>query len=426
MSTAPASVRETIAAINAALTGSDFSCAPVSWDDVQRGTVGGSLSCYGANITDTRLYEKNGTQLFTVRSHNWNEQLGCVSASQLALVASDGSGSLSPLTLETFLQQIGAPHLGGYAGLDSSTDLHIPDLDDKVSIRFQTTFLPVADAAHGAVEFAPEMYNYQTRDDSDPQNLLLLCTTQGVAVQQDGKGAKKVFHHALDPEGSICRYWFEAERSKHRVGGAQKETKDEATAAAARGKATAAVIGTRAMGTRFNVLMTIQVPLQQKARQPSRSSTLFMSSACSEQMCSGSESEYDEESGDEMLDGCLFDYEEDDFACVTRYDGGPLGWVGRQVAQAASKAARYRDRYMYNTVAGGVPEVADVRAAIADMEQLYAACNWNGKLADAGAAFMKSELTASDSAKISAKLTEQPYVPPSVGMVVGGDLFPEK
>ena len=36
--------------------------------------------------------------------------------------------------------------------------------------------------------------------------------------------------------------------------------------ALARGKATAAVIGTRAMGTRFNVLMTIQIPLQQKRK----------------------------------------------------------------------------------------------------------------------------------------------------------------
>ena len=27
----------------------------VSWDDVQRGTVGGKVSCYGSHITDSRL-----------------------------------------------------------------------------------------------------------------------------------------------------------------------------------------------------------------------------------------------------------------------------------------------------------------------------------------------------------------------------------
>jgi len=82
-------------------------------------------------------------------------------------------------------------------------------LDEAVSIRFQTTFLPIEEdpAARGTLEFATEAYNYNTRDDSDPRNLVLLCTTQGTAVQQDGKGAKKLFHHAVDPEdGKIHRY----------------------------------------------------------------------------------------------------------------------------------------------------------------------------------------------------------------------------
>ena len=56
--------------------------------------------------------------------------------------------------------------------------------ESEVSIRFQTTFLPVPDEEFGALEFAPEMYNYQTRSDADPKNLLLLCTTQGSALQQ--------------------------------------------------------------------------------------------------------------------------------------------------------------------------------------------------------------------------------------------------
>lgn len=37
--------------------------------------------------------------------------------------------------------------------------------------------------------------------------------------------------------------------------------REEAAAAAARGKATSSVIGIKAMGTRFNVLMTIQLPV---------------------------------------------------------------------------------------------------------------------------------------------------------------------
>ena len=132
--------------------------------------------------------------------------------------------------------------------------------------RFQTTFIPVQGDdgdALGKLEFATEAYNYNTMDDSDPRNLVLLCTSQGVAVQQDGSGAKKLFHHAVDDQGQIHRNWLEAEESKHKVGGEQRETEEERAEAQARGKATSSVIGIRAMGQRFNVLMTIQVPLQQ-------------------------------------------------------------------------------------------------------------------------------------------------------------------
>ena len=87
-----ASVSDTMTAINGALRTAggayaDYSCKTVSWDDVERGTVGGGLSCWGANITDTRLWEKSGTQLYTVRSDNWNEKLGKVSADEVALVS---------------------------------------------------------------------------------------------------------------------------------------------------------------------------------------------------------------------------------------------------------------------------------------------------------------------------------------------------
>ena len=68
---AAASVDETMRAINAACRAkggahAGYSCKVVSWDDVSRGTVGGNLSCWGANITDTYLKSKDGAQLFTV------------------------------------------------------------------------------------------------------------------------------------------------------------------------------------------------------------------------------------------------------------------------------------------------------------------------------------------------------------------------
>merc|ERR1719389_1403339 len=155
---------------------------------------------------------------------------------------------------------------GAYAGLPSTTDLSRVELDKKVSIRFQTTFLPVGEDELASMEFCSEAYNYNTKSDADPRNLVLLCTSQGLAVQQDGSGAQRLFHHAVDSKGAIHRYWLEAERSRHKVGGPQVETDEERASAAARGKATSSVIGVRAMGTRFNVLMNIQVPLEQAPR----------------------------------------------------------------------------------------------------------------------------------------------------------------
>ena len=63
------------------------------------------------------------------------------------------------------------------------------------------------------IEFAPEAYNYNALSDDDPRDLTLLCTSQGLAVQQDGFGAKKLFHHTVDASGVVHRHWLEAERS---------------------------------------------------------------------------------------------------------------------------------------------------------------------------------------------------------------------
>jgi len=84
-------VNDTMNAINRACKAKggvykEYSCKSVSWDDVKRGNVGGKLSSWGANITDTYLTARDGRRLFTVRSDNWNEKLGVIASSDLALV----------------------------------------------------------------------------------------------------------------------------------------------------------------------------------------------------------------------------------------------------------------------------------------------------------------------------------------------------
>lgn len=397
-----------------------YSCKTVSWDDVTRHTNStGEVSCWGNNITDTYLKSKDGVQLFTIRPDNWNEKLGILTASDVAVVAGNTLStyypqSVSPMTLTDFLRKIGEH--GKYANMDPSTNLSHKELDKKVSIRFQTTFLPLAEGEK-TFEFATESYNYNTRSDKDPKNLLLLCTTQGISIDQDGRGTRRLFTHTIGGDGAVTRHWLEAEQTRHAVGGAQHETTTERADAIRRGKATACVIGTKAMGTRCNVLMTIQVPLKQKPQVSRASSDEYVLQSIN---CSG----YSDPGDDVMLGGLDSDYEYGSFygeagstmaarmhqplqpnkpnkgtSNAARVSTGSKfdTWRGLDI----TKPERHSSEHitvtcvLYYTVANGVPSTADVVAAIDDMEALYAACGQerHGHLSDTPFKFMKTEAT---------------------------------
>ena len=154
---APAtSAKQTADAMNAACQTrggvyAQYRCAYVSWDDVSRtkATTGG-LSITGRNISDTYLCGKDGQSFFTLRPSNWNEKLGRISSSDLAVitgnhqVVNQGFGATAPplraVTLRDVLEHMG--EYGAYAGMLPGINLHKEALDHQVSIRFQTTFLP--------------------------------------------------------------------------------------------------------------------------------------------------------------------------------------------------------------------------------------------------------------------------------------------
>jgi huntingtin len=458
--TKAASARDVLSSINQCCKRrgghyAQYSCKVVSWDDVSRGTVGGSLSCWGANITDTYLKSKTGEQLFTVRADNWNEKLGKVSASEVALVSSlDGVSAPTPVTLRDFLKSLG--QRGEYAGLSGSTDLSDETLDTECSIRFQTTFLPVS-GDRGTMEFATEAYNYNTTSDSDPRNLVVLATTQGAAIQQDGAGSKKLFHHAVNPStGKTHRYWLEAERSDHKVGGAQCESAEERQDALVRGKAVSSVIGTRAMGTRFNVLMTIQIPLEQQQQQQQQqymSSDLFdcfggsalPPPQCAPQSCASwggfgfappSSSPMSALAGGLPPPAGLLKSSSEcrlrrrasacnDVAKTGRSNAARVSrgsevdvWKGLTIKKPKRNKSEHATItvVIYNTCDGGVPTDEDVAAAIDDLEALYKACSTDGRLADSKFDFMKEKLTIDDTAAISTKVKTQP--PPFIPVPV--------
>eukprot|EP00435_Cladocopium_sp_Y103_P069573 s79_g33.t1 len=129
-------------------------------------------------------------------------------------------------------------------------------------MRFQAVFLPVDKGLFGK----------GVKDWDDPKNLILLCTSQGTFVQQDGPGSVPQFLHQRDAPflGQWRKKYLEAMMTHHGVSMGQTETKEEREAALKQGKAVSTVIGTRAMGTGFNRLMTIQVPMKQHAVRPMR------------------------------------------------------------------------------------------------------------------------------------------------------------
>lgn len=249
----------------------------------------------------------------------------------------------------------------------------------------------------------------------------------------------------MDEEGTIRRYWLEAERSRHKVGGPQVETDEERTEALARNKATASVIGVRAMGTRFNVLMNIQIPLKQKPPSPNFGYVGVSSEVCcydvdlamtaepgcyeeesyGEECCdadSGSEEEcYGEEECAEWGEDCMRNSAPHSApkvgsACAARVSRGTEvdTWEGLSVKEPT----RHPDEHVtctvviYNAISGGVPSEADVVAAIDDLEQLYTACGVQGRLAGHEFDFMKEELKVKDMTVIADKMATQPYTPP--------------
>ena len=217
---------------------------------------------------------KDGSNFLVVRSDNFDERIGQVRASDVAVVVGnvpESAGgetpdSLRPITLQEYLERAG--DFGSYAGVPAGTSLFDADRDAKVGIRFQVVFLPADE--EGSVDMYNSACNYQTLSAEDPKNVILLATTQGTFLQQDGPGSVPQYLHKKDeesPTGYSCTY-LEALRTKHGVSMEQKETEEEAAAAAAAGKATSGVLGIRSMGKGFNRLMTVQVPLKQKKKVP--------------------------------------------------------------------------------------------------------------------------------------------------------------
>lgn len=417
------------------VSGTGYKAYGVSWDDASRGVVNGCLSAYGANITDTTLCTKSGDKLYMIRPENFNERLGKIRARDLRVLVGNhvpnaGDADLTSTSLSDYLACIGV--FGGYVGLQPSKDLSAKHLDDFVSVRFQTVFIPMTkfDAEGPVEEFCAQSYSYNTREADNPKNIMLLCSSQGTAVMQNLPGKQRLMHHVVKV-GDVQNAWLSARPTRFKVAEAQEETAAERAAAMAAGKACARALGFKEMGLSMNTVMTIQIPLVQRAAASGYKSWTKVSKGGGTWSYAEPEEEAD--------CGGLFECELGSASATASelgssgggsggrpvYRSAPSGMPrGRSsvarvsIGTVAGKAAplvkqnpqRHKHEHItvtiirYHAVEGGVPTPEDAKRATAEMDQFYAVLN-AGNLSDIAFDFVKTDMTAADVAQVAAAVT---------------------
>lgn len=364
----------------------DYMAGEVAWNDGQRDVVDGALSVFGGNITDARILARSGRHLDFVRPKNLDEKLGVTDAANILFAERDGSQVTAQQVLETLSER--AAYMG-YTSVDPKVSAN-----QKVVYRVQNAWIPLA-PGQTEEDIVPSHYSYQTRTRSDPRNLIVLGTAQGVFVHSDDAGMQKLFAHGEDDGGAVTEHWFKAEPTSTRVGHA---ILNDAESRAKRARAVE--MGVRGMGPRANCFVVMSVPNVQTA----------------------------------PLDLSEWNCDDDDAPVYRSLCEGisrsARVSVAEEVAGTATANAISIERpedepivctiLLYNTVEapeGAPPTVAttDVALAVSDMEHIYELARENGggdvcKLSELPA--MLRKLTAADMAVVAeTRATDPPMVP---------------
>jgi len=372
----------------------NYTSVDTQWNDVKRGVSNGTVSCFGRNITDTRLQLSDGQLAPCVRPPNLDETLGLVRADKIFVIDEDGTR----LSVHEMLQK--APQFAAYRDMQQDNmDLEIdPNQPEYVALRFQEAFVPVKEGVK--MEVVPCNFNYQTQRPDDPRNLIFCASAQGIFVHTDTPGCNSLYAHKKTPS-KVTEHRFAVEETDFAVGAAQC-----GDMGGAKGKARAVEMGLEGMGPHSNCFMVLSVPnTQTKASFPR-----FVS-------LSGSSEDDDEP--------CMPVYRslgrramEDDGYGTARSARVSVSEVvqGQAASRHDVKIKRpEKDGYkeplvltmlFYNTIraAPGSTQVkvksSDVELAIAHMNRLYAMCEKTCKLSELPA--MLHKLTETDMARIRA------------------------
>lgn len=242
-----------------------YASGSVAFNDGARGVVvndgKANVSVWGDNITDARIVTKDGGGCQFIRPPNVDETLGVMYARDILMVDGEGKN----LTVQDLLNDLEErSKYMGYTSVNVNADA-----DQRVVVRCQTSWVPIKKGTT-TTEILPEHYSYQTHSRTNPRNMIMLGTPNGVFAHNDDVGGNKLFAHTVTESGEVKNHWFEAEANKDCMVG-HAATLEEPEEGQWSKKARAVEMGIRGMGHRTNCFVIVSVPNTQKVEQRTRS-----------------------------------------------------------------------------------------------------------------------------------------------------------
>lgn len=166
----------------------------ITWEDTAR-TKG---SCWGPNISDCTLKTKSGTRCPVIRTPNFGDKTYDVPISSFQVRAGQQLGREShTVSLRDYISNISQ-----YTGL-SVKDSLLHERDEKILVSSQCCVLPLD---KGNVEFAVEIFNYQSHEDESAV-LVLVASSQGVSAHTVSSNYEKLLFIE-----NLKGRWFRAQR----------------------------------------------------------------------------------------------------------------------------------------------------------------------------------------------------------------------
>lgn len=368
----------------------NYDAVTVAWNDGSRGVENGMLSCWGDNITDARLVAKDGGVLPFVRPNNMDEILGVTTADKIMLVERDGTQITAHEVLQTLEERAKCM---GYTSV--KTNVKDPE---HVVVRVQNIWVPLrADEAER--KFVPAHYSYQTRDASNPRNLIVLGTPSGTYVHSDAQGINRLYAHTEDDEG-INNHWFVAEESKLCVGQSGDEVGSSFEQAACK-KGRFVEMGLKGMGRRANCFVVMSIPnTQQEDPEAADDNTPIYRSLCFDDCARN-----DDADGISMAAIVSADTSNVESKAskncidIVRPENEPI--VITIMVYNTVRAQQSHNKNKELTISSD-----DLRSAIHDIKKIYELCDATCKLSELRA--MLSKLTTEMKNKIACKLAYDP------------------